>query len=76
MLESIAVLFCDPVYDFTHALKCIKFTLSGKNITHFENNKKLLAWFKMFCLISYAAGKKKKDLLCITLILWMYGPSS
>ena len=42
MLESIAILSCDPVYHFTHALQCIKFTLPGKNVRHFENNKKFL----------------------------------
>ena len=59
MPESTAVLFCDPVYDFTHALKYIKFTKSGENITHFENIKKFLAWFKTFCIISSVAEKKR-----------------
>ena len=45
MLESIPALFCDPVYDFIHALKCIKFTLCGKNVTQFENIKVFFAWF-------------------------------
>ena len=61
MLESIAALFCDPVYDFTHALKCIKFTLSVKNVKHFKNIKKILAQFKTFCAISSAAEKKTSD---------------